>query len=214
MNKKALIIIPVSMTISYMLIITSDKESINAMEYFLNKILPLLITGIVTYFATYMLSKKSQLTKLIDQIHKLSRQLGVKDGKTINDEIIDVSKCMGTSLDSKTLTGQHIDIQKLIENAFSQIKSRYEKEDDSYRYFTMQQKDIKDTVDNFSKDYARLISENRSLHMELQKALAEKESLQKLTKELTNKLEYRTNSNLNFQEEMEGGDREEDELEL
>ncbi|GAB5083213.1 hypothetical protein Osc1_23910 [Hominimerdicola sp. 21CYCFAH17_S] len=184
------------------------------MEYFLNKILPLLITGIVTYFATYMLSKKSQLTKLIDQIHKLSRQLGVKDGKTINDEIIEVSKCMGTSLDSKTLTGQHIDIQKLIENAFSQIKSRYEKEDDSYRYFTMQQKDIKDTVDNFSKDYARLISENRSLHMELQKALAEKESLQKLTKELTNKLEYRTNSNLNFQEEMEGGDREEDELEL
>ena len=183
MNKKALIIIPVSMTISYMLIITSDKESINAMEYFLNKILPLLITGIVTYFATYMLSKKSQLTKLIDQIHKLSRQLGVKDGKTINDEIIEVSKCMGTSLDSKTLTGQHIDIQKLIENAFSQIKSRYEKEDDSYRYFTMQQKDIKDTVDNFSKDYARLISENRSLHMELQKALAEKESLQKLTKE-------------------------------
>ena len=170
--------------------------------------------AIVLSIVICFISTEKKINELADEIHKLSRQLSVKDGKTINDEIIEVSKCMGTSLDSKTLTGQHIDIQKLIENAFSQIKSRYEKEDDSYRYFTMQQKDIKDTVDNFSKDYARLISENRSLHMELQKALAEKESLQKLTKELTNKLEYQTNSNLNFQEEMEGGDREEDELEL
>ena len=178
---KTLIIIPIAMTISYMVIITADKESTNAMEYFLNTILPLLLTavasGIVTYIVSNKLSKKSQLTKLTDEIHKLSRQLGVNDRRTFYDEIIEISKCMGTNRDSKTLTGQHIDIQKLIEKDFSQIKSRYDKEDECYRYFTTQQKDIKEAVDNFSKDYARLISENRSLHRKLQRSEEEKEAL-------------------------------------
>lgn len=163
MYKKPLIIIPIVMTISYMLIIIADKESSNAMEYFLNTILPILITavltGVVTYIGSNMLSKKSQLMKLADEIHKLSRQLGVNDKRTFYDEITGITQCMGTNLDSKTLTGQHSDIQNLMKEKFSQIISRYEKEDESYRFFTLQQKDLKETIDNFSKDYALLTSE-------------------------------------------------------
>lgn len=74
---------------------------------------------------------------------------------------------------NSSLTVQHNDITrsldsnfKNVNNNFSFIYNRYEKEDESYRSFTSQQRDLKETIDNFSKDYAKVIGYNKKLYNE------------------------------------------------
>lgn len=74
---------------------------------------------------------------------------------------------------NSSLTVQHNDITRSLDNNFrtvnnnfSIIYNRYEKEDESYRSFTSQQRDLKETLDNFSKDYAKVIGYNQKLYYE------------------------------------------------
>lgn len=159
-------------------IINDEKECLSPMDYFLNKILPILIsavlTGIITYLFSARQARKSQIAKNTEEIKNLARQLGVNDEKTFHAEfseqyntILDEFKnSIGKTANDKALTGQHNDILKIIEKDFEKINSRYEKEDESYRSFTAKQKDIKETLDNFSKDYAKVISHNQKLYYE------------------------------------------------
>ena len=66
-------------------IINDDKECTTLMEYFMEKILPILIsvifTGIETYVFSARQSRKSQIVKNTEEIKKLARQLGVNDEK-------------------------------------------------------------------------------------------------------------------------------------
>lgn len=130
----------------------------------------LAVAAIIGPILTFILSRKSQISKNTEEIKNLARQLGVNDEKTFHAEFSEqystIITNIGKSPDDRTLTGQHNDILKVIEQDFEKINSRYEKEDKSYRSFTMQQKDIKETLDNFSKDYAKVIAHNQKLYYE------------------------------------------------
>lgn len=155
-------------------IINDDKECTTFMEYFMEKILPILIsvilTGIVTYLFSARQSRKSQIVKNTEEIKKLARQLGVNDEKTFHAEFSEqydkIMDNIGKTPNDKALTGQHQDMLNILQKDFQVINGRYEKEDESYRSFTMQQKDLKETLDNFSRDYAKIINENGKLFNE------------------------------------------------
>lgn len=155
-------------------IINDDKECTTLMEYFMEKILPILIsvifTGIVTYVLSARQSRKSQIVKNTEEIKKLARQLGVNDEKTFHAEFSEqynkIMDNIGKTPNDKALTGQHQDMLNILQKDFQVINGRYEKEDESYRSFTMQQKDLKETLDNFSRDYAKIINENGKLFNE------------------------------------------------
>lgn len=125
---------------------------------------------ILTFTCFLILSKRTQLRKNTEEIKKLARQLGVNDEKTFHAEFSDqynnIMNNIGKTPNDKALTGQHQDMLNTLQKDFQVINSRYEKEDESYRSFTMQQKDLKETLDNFSRDYAKIITENGKLFNE------------------------------------------------
>lgn len=159
-------------------IITDEKECLSPMDYFLNKILPILIsvilTGIITYLFSARQARKSQIVKNTEEIQKLARQLGVNDEKTFHAEfseqysaiLHEIQNSVGKTSNDKALTGQHHDMLNILQKDFQIIKLRYDKEDESYRSFTMKQKELKETLDNFSKDYAKVIAHNQKLYYE------------------------------------------------
>lgn len=176
-------------------IANDKKECLSPMDYFLNKILPILIsvilTGIVTYLFSARQARKSQIIKNTEEIQKLARQLGVNDKETLQSELNrkydTIIADMGRG-DKATLTAQHNDILKVIEKDFEKINTRYEKEDESYRSFTTKQKDIKETIDNFSKDYAKVIAYNQELYYENCRLREENDNIRKKNQELESQL--------------------------
>lgn len=129
-----------------------------------------IVPAVLTLIGSLSLSKKSQLRKNTEEIQKLARQLGVNDEKTFHAEFSDqynnIMNNIGKTPNDKALTGQHQDMLKILQRDFQIINGRYEKEDESYRSFTMQQKNLKETLDNFSRDYAKIITENGKLFKE------------------------------------------------
>lgn len=129
-----------------------------------------IVPAVLTLIGSLTLSRRSQLRKNTEEIQKLARQLGVNDEKTFHAEFSEqynkIMDNIGKTPNDKALTGQHQDMLNILQKDFQVINGRYEKEDESYRSFTMQQKDLKETLDNFSRDYAKLINENGKLFNE------------------------------------------------
>lgn len=129
-----------------------------------------IVPAVLTLIGSLTISKRSQLIKNTEEIQKLARQLGVNDEKTFHAEFSDqynnIMNNIGKTPNDKALTGQHQDMLNILQKDFQVINGRYEKEDESYRSFTMQQKNLKETLDNFSRDYAKIITENGKLFNE------------------------------------------------
>lgn len=129
-----------------------------------------IVPAVLTLIGSLTLSRRSQLRKNTEEIQKLARQLGVNDEKTFHAELSEqynkIMDNIGKTPNDKALTGQHQDMLNILQKDFQVINGRYEKEDESYRSFTMQQKDLKETLDNFSRDYAKIINENGKLFNE------------------------------------------------
>ena len=129
-----------------------------------------IVPAVLTLIGSLTISKRSQLIKNTEEIKKLARQLGVNDEKTFHAEFSDqynnIMNNIGKTPNDKALTGQHQDMINILQRDFQIINGRYEKEDESYRSFTMQQKNLKETLDNFSRDYAKIITENGKLFNE------------------------------------------------
>lgn len=129
-----------------------------------------IVPAVLTLIGSLTLSRRSQLRKNTEEIQKLTRQLGVNDEKTFHAEFSEqynkIMDNIGKTPNDKALTGQHQDMLNILQKDFQVINGRYEKEDESYRSFTMQQKDLKETLDNFSRDYAKIINENGKLFNE------------------------------------------------
>ena len=129
-----------------------------------------IVPAVLTLIGSLTLSRRSQLRKITEEIQKLARQLGVNDEKTFHAEFSEqyniIMDNIGKTPNDKALTGQHQDMLNILQKDFQVINGRYEKEDESYRSFTMQQKDLKETLDNFSRDYAKIINENGKLFNE------------------------------------------------
>lgn len=129
-----------------------------------------IVPAVLTLIGSLTLSRRSQLRKNTEEIQKLARQLGVNDEKTFHAEFSDqynnIMNNIGKTPNDKALTGQHQDMLNILQKDFQVINGRYEKEDESYLSFTMQQKNLKETLDNFSRDYANIITENGKLFNE------------------------------------------------
>ena len=129
----------------------------------------LAVAAIIGPIITLIIARKSQISKNTEEIKKLARQLGANDKETLQSELNrkydTIMADMGRG-DKCSLTMQHDEICNQINKGFFKIESRYEKEDESYRSFTSQQKDLKETLDNFSKDYAKVIGYNQRLNYE------------------------------------------------
>lgn len=145
-----------SMTVLYIL------EGNEFMTEIIAGVLSAFITGIITFIVTLKTSKKSQLTENTEEIKTLIRRLGISDEQTLKVMIDRISSDIGRG-ERGSLTKQHEEMQKEILNSYSDIKSRYEKEDESYRKFTFKQIELKETMDNFSRDYYEHIKNENNL---------------------------------------------------
>ena len=129
-----------------------------------------IVPAVLTLIGSLTLSRRSQLRKNTEEIQKLARQLGVNDEKTFHAEFSEqynkIMDNIGKTPNDKALTGQHQDMLNILQKDFQVINGRYEKEDDCYRKFTAQQLDLKETLDNFSRDYAKVIGLNAKLFNE------------------------------------------------
>ena len=145
-----------SMTVLYIL------EGNEFMTEIIAGVLSALITGIITFILTLKTSKKSQLTENTEEIKTLIRRLGISDEQTLKVMLDRILADIGRNTKGN-LTEQHEAMQKEILNSYSDIKSRYEKEDESYRKFTFKQIELKETMDNFSRDYYEHIKNENKL---------------------------------------------------
>lgn len=117
-----------------------------------------------------LLTVISTLTGVIITIHKNTKETNKKIDDLNIGKFKDRTLCnylynsIGKGKDDKTLTGQHKDLEQLISKDFEIIAKRYEDEDIVYRNFTQQQKDLKTTLDNFSRDYYEHIKNEHILY--------------------------------------------------
>lgn len=149
------------------------------MREILIAVLPALITGLITF----VLARKSQIRKNTEAIENLSKHIGNKEEQSLEGLIRSIKDDIGRQSDS-SLTRQHQNINRQIENSFGVINNRYEREDEQYRLFTREQHSLKETLDNFSKDYMNnlqiidnLQSEKIKLEDELEKIREENNNL-------------------------------------
>lgn len=151
-----------------------------------------IVPAVLTLIGSLTISKRSQLIKNTEEIKKLARQLGVNDEKTFHAEFSEqynkIMDNIGKTPNDKALTGQHQDMLNILQKDFQVINSRYEKEDDCYRKFTAQQLDLKETLDNFSRDYAKVIGLNAKLFNETIALKNEIDKLKAANKELRSEL--------------------------
>lgn len=151
-----------------------------------------IVPAVLTLIGSLTLSRRSQLRKNTEEIQKLARQLGVNDEKTFHAEFSEqynkIMDNIGKTPNDKALTGQHQDMLNTLQKDFQVINGRYEKEDDCYRKFTAQQLDLKETLDNFSRDYAKVIGLNAKLFNETIALKNEIDKLKAANKELRSEL--------------------------
>lgn len=111
---------------------------------------------IITNIATSRRMRKSQIEKNTKMLEELKKQyeslysgMGVRAHETLS------------------LTGQHDSMKKEIMKSYAAIRKRYKKEDKAYKNFTAEQRDLKQTLDNFSKDYIKQIETGGKLRAEI-----------------------------------------------
>ncbi len=179
MSNEAKIMILVSYIIDIYVAYILLKDGDIYMREILIAVLPALITGLITF----VLTRKSQIRKNTEVIENLSKHIGSKEEQSLEDLIRSIKDDIGRQSDS-SLTRQHQNINKQIEKNFGVINNRYEREDEQYRLFTREQHNLKETLDNFSKDYMnniqiidKLQSEKIKLEHELEKMREENNNL-------------------------------------
>ena len=128
-----------------------------------------IVPSVITACVTISLSHKSQTQKLVDIIESMNKGIGLRENETLsnmierkyNTIVSDIGRNSGSSL-----TEQHNIIKQSLEDNYSEIKRRYQIEDDSYRKFTHEQKELTDTMNNFVRDYRNVIQKNHDIEME------------------------------------------------
>lgn len=168
------------------------KGDIMMKEMFVQYIVPALIGCGATLLCTVIGFRHTQVKKNTAAIEKFSRQLGLKDDITLSKEILDKYEKLSCDIgreDDATLTKQHDNINASIREKFSIIQNRYDKEDDIYRTMTTSQRELKDTLDSFSREYAQAIKNESDAKFRLYKLMEENKELRDENRELYNKIQ-------------------------
>ena len=150
------------------------------------------IPAVVTFIGVFLITRKKKHNKSTEAINKLIRQLGMNDEESLKHELSsqynNVMESIGRGCKA-SLTEQHAHLESCIQESYKTIEDRYKKEDDAYALFTSQQRDLAETMNNFTKEYKetisdrnRLLIENETLKKRLETLQAENKMLRKLSK--------------------------------
>ena len=157
-------------------------------------VLPAALGSVTTLIAT----RHSQIKKNTNSIEKLIEQLGLSKDvslfKKTSDEYETIIKDIGREK-TGPLTEQHKELGKSITQSFATteksviqsfavIQKRYDNEDDKYRLFTQSQYDLKNTMENFVKDYTETLSREKNWSIKYNILLEQNEHLQKENQDL------------------------------
>lgn len=119
-----------------------------------------------------LLTVISTLTGVIITIHKNTKETNKKIDDLNIGKFKDRTLCnylynsIGKGNDDKTLTGQHKDLEKLLQKEIEIIEQRYSNENKLLTDFTYQQHNIYKTIEDFNlfmQDWKRLVQENNEL---------------------------------------------------
>lgn len=148
------------------------------------------------------------ITQIINrktEIKTLCRQLGLNDDKTLRTELMeqysDIMNNIGRG-DRGTLTNQHQEMRKEILSSYSEIKGKYQAEEDAYKKFTYEQHDLKLTLDNFSRDYMERINNEQELSRQNEELLNKNKEFQKVNEKLQEENEELKAENRTLQNEL------------
>lgn len=152
-----------------------------------------IVVALISVIGTMLATRKNQIVKNTEAIKKLGERLGLNEEKTLRIELSEqyyqIIDQMGARLsDEPSLTKQHQLMREEIKNSYDEIKERYQKEDDAYRYFTANQKDLADTMNGFVRDYKTVVTKNAELRNENIKAQEQITELQSENKRLREKI--------------------------
>ena len=156
------------------------------------EIIKVAIPAVVAFIGVFLITRKNKHNKITEAINKLIRQLGMNDEETLKHELSsqynNVMESIGRG-GKASLTEQHAHLESCIQESYKTIEDRYKKEDDAYALFTSQQRDLAETMNNFTKDYKetisdrnRLLIENETLKKRLETLQAENKMLRELSR--------------------------------
>ncbi len=126
-------------------------------------------TTILAAVITGLFARKTKLDNITKTVNGLIDKIGVDKEETLTHKLTsqynviidDIGRDKGSSL-----SVQHQEILDEVNKNYSEIKSRYDKQDESYRRFTTEQYDLKQTLDNFARNYTEVINNEQKLYIE------------------------------------------------
>lgn len=136
------------------------------------EIIKVAIPAVVTFIGGFFIARKGKIDENTEALNKLIKQLGLNDEETLKHRLSsqynNVMESIGRG-GKASLTEQHSHLESCIQENYKTIKDRYKREDDAYALFTSQQRDLAETMNNFTKDYKETISDRNRLLIENEK---------------------------------------------
>ncbi len=136
------------------------------------EIIKVAIPAVVTFIGGFFIARKGKIDENTEALNKLIKQLGLNDEETLKHGLSaqynNVMESIGRG-GKASLTEQHFHLESCIQENYKTIKDRYKREDDAYALFTSQQRDLAETMNNFTKDYKETISDRNRLLIENEK---------------------------------------------
>lgn len=149
-------------------------------------LLAAIIPTVITCFVTLYCSKKSYINQNTEEMKKFARQMGLDNNQSLTHRLSqqnsNILKDIGKTDDDKTLTGQHKELQKLIEREIETVERRYIEEEKRIEYFGLEQKNISKAIDDFNiftESWKRLAAENPELKRKIRKLEQENKELKR-----------------------------------
>lgn len=149
-------------------------------------LLAAIIPTVITCFVTLYCSKKTYINQNTEEMKKFARQMGLDDNQSLAHRLSqqnnNILKDIGKTDDDKTLTGQHKELQKLIEREIETVERRYIEDEKRIEHFGLKQKNISKTIDDFhifTESWKRLAAENPELKRKIRKLEQENKELKR-----------------------------------
>lgn len=147
-------------------------------------LLAAVIPAIITCFVTLYCTKKSYINQNKDEIKKFARQIGLDDNQSLTHKLSQqnnhILKNIGKTDDDKTLTGQHKELQKLLEKEIETAERRYIEDEKRINRFTLEQQEMARTVNDIqllAESWKRLAAECPELRKRIKKLELENKEL-------------------------------------
>ena len=145
-----------------------------------------IVPSVLTCLVTLFISRKSQINQNTEEIKKMTRQLELNDEQSLRHQLERqyhmIKNEIGKTENDKTLTGQHKDMQNMLQKEIETAERRYQQEETRIRNFTMEQHNMAKTMEEFQlflESWKRMADESHNLMVRASKLEQENEQLKK-----------------------------------